>query len=410
MTRRRPCTERGSCSWRSAAIALIGLLLAGCSSKALPPLPHSVYVWQRVWEPALRQSVAETPAYATSLRVLAMQFGGGGIVTPGVEWDAVRAAGLPVTFVVRIDGASGVAPDQLDRFLSALRGLDDTRRAYGFGRFDLEIDHDCATARLDAYAELLARIRADGKYVDTLSITALPAWRDAPALDAVLRQVDASVLQVHAVSDPARGLFDGVQAQQWVADWARRSPEKPFLVALPAYGARLKLDRDGSVVAVESEQRLPARSAADREVHVDPREIAAWLDELRTRGYPNLAGIAWFRLPHDGDERAWARRTLRAVVTGRPLQAVLRVATTLRDNGAVDVSLHSDGTIDAALPRTLAIEGNCTAGDGVNGYRLTRGARWRFEHPDAEPLRAGDGRLVGWLRCADPARVRVTAQ
>lgn len=409
MTRHRPCTERGRAGRRRIAITLFGLLLAACSHDSPPPLQHSVYVWQRVWEPALRQSVSEAPTFATSLRVFALQFGGRDVVTPGVDWAAVRATGLPVTFVVRIDGASGIAADRLDGFLLALRGLDDTRRAYGFERFDLEIDHDCATARLAAYAGLLARIREDGN-VNTLSITALPAWRSAPALDAVLRQVDASVLQVHAVSDPARGLFDGAQAQRWVADWARRSATKPFLVALPAYGARLKLDQDGNVVAVESEQRLPARSAAAREVYVDPRELAAWLDELRRRGYRNLAGIVWFRLPHDGDERAWARRTLRAVVTGQPLQAVLRVATAQRDNGAVDVSLHSDGTVDALMPQALVVEGNCTAGDGANGYRLTRGTHWRFEHSAAEPLRAGSSRLIGWLRSADPSQVRVSAE
>lgn len=410
MTRLQPCTDRGRAGRRCAAIALLGLLLAACSRDAPPPLQHSVYVWQRVWETALRQSVSEAPTYATSLRVFALQWGGRDKVIPGVDWAAVRATGLPVTFVVRIDGAAGIAPDRLDEFLLALRSLDDTRRAYGFERFDLEIDHDCATARLQAYAGLLARIRAEGTYLNSLSMTALPAWRDAPALDAVLQQVDASVLQVHAVSDPARGLFDGAQAQRWVADWARRSATKPFLVALPAYGARLKLDGNGNVVAVESEQRLPARSAAAREVTVDPREIAAWLDELRRRGYPNLAGIAWFRLPHAGDERAWAARTLRAVVTGQPLQAALRISTTRRDNGAIDVSLHSDGAVDAPSPRGLTVEGNCTAGDGANGYRLMRGTRWRFEHSAPDPLRAGSGRLIGWLRCTDAAQVRVSAE
>ncbi|MBL8298279.1 MAG: DUF3142 domain-containing protein [Rhodanobacteraceae bacterium] len=404
MTRRRPCIERV----RGVLLVLTALLAApSAANLASPPLTHSVYVWQRVWDAALRQSIAESPTFATSLRVLALQFGSGRVVKPGIDWAALRATGLPVTLVARVDGAAALSPDEQDRFLAALRELAETAKAQGWDRFDLEIDHDCATAQLAAYAQLLARVRASIGSLDSLSITALPAWRAAPALSAVLAQTDASVLQVHAVSDPARGLFDGRQAQRWVAEWALRSGEKPFLVALPAYGARLKLDHQGALVAVESEQRLPARSASAREIHVDPREIAAWLGELRARGYPNLAGIAWFRLPHAADQRAWALRTLRAVITGQPLQSTLRVATPLRDNGAIDVSLHSDGSIDAEPPAALVVDGNCSAGDAANGYRLVRGTPWRFEHTASAPLRAGSGRVVGWLRCADPAQVRV---
>ncbi|HSX60526.1 MAG TPA: DUF3142 domain-containing protein [Tahibacter sp.] len=402
MTRRRRCTERLA----AIALASIAVLLGACAERAAPALPHSVYVWQRVWDPALRDAVAESKTFATSLRVLALQFGTGGATSPDIDWDALRAAGLPVTLVVRIEGAAAIGPDRLGAFLTALRERGEHLRRNGFARFDLEIDHDCATAQLDAYAALLARIRADVGGIDTLTITALPAWRDAPALDAVLAQVDASVLQVHAVDDPAQGLFDGATAQRRVAVWARRSGAKPFLVALPAYGARLKLDAGGAVVAVESEQRLPARSAVTREVRVDPREIEAWLRELRAQRHPNLAGVAWFRLPRDGDERAWALRTLRAVVKGQPLQPALRVVTQTGDTGVIDVWLHSEGTLDA--PRAaLAVDGRCTAGDGANGYRLMRGTAWRLEPDRDEPLRAGSTRLVGWLRCDGPAGVRV---
>lgn len=395
---------------RAWLVLLLALLVAACGG-APPPSPpptHSVYVWQRAWNDDLRAAVAETPMFANSLRVLALQrTPNREFVQPGIDREALAATRLPVIAVVRIDGETPLPGHRMDHLVSQLTALGQQWRAWGFGRFDLEIDHDCATAKLGDYARVLARIRQDVPDLGTLSITALPAWRDAAALDDVLARVDLSVLQVHAVRDPAQGLFDGASAQRWVADWSRRSGAKPFLVALPAYGAQLKLDLDGTVVAVESEQRLAGRSATTQELRVEPRAVATWITDVRARHYPNLAGFAWFRLPRDGDERSWALRTLRAVVTGQPLQAQQRISTRLRDNGAIDVFVHSDGTLDTALPRRLSVDGECTAADGVNGYRAMRGDRWHFERDDDTLLRAGSGRLIGWLRCADPARVQV---
>lgn len=387
-----------------AAIAL--LVATACSRTPPPPLPQAVYVWQRRWDAPLVDAVGKARGFANSLRVLALQIDGDRFVEAQVDWDAVHASGLPVTVVVRINGTR-------DPSAEWLVGLLETQaRAWaqrGGGYVDLEVDYDCGVARLERYAGLLRQIRGAIPAIRTLSITALPAWRDASALDGVLAAADLSVLQVHAVSRPDEGLFDGARARRWVADWARRSGRKPFLVALPAYGAQLKLDADGTVAAVESEQRLSRRSAATRELRVDPREIAAWIAQVRARRYPNLAGFAWFRLPREGDERSWALDTLRAVANGQALESRLRVHTAVAPNGAVDIAVQSEGTLDAPLPTRLVVEGDCTAGDGANGYRAVRGAGWRFERDDAALLRAGSGRYVGWLRCADPARISVRA-
>ncbi len=430
MNRRRPCTEARSARgdgalprpaarsgelrpalWRGAAVVLtlLAALLAGCG--APPRLPQGVYVWQRVWDPALSASVAATPAFASSLRVLALQLGPGEQrVEPEPDWDALRAAGLPVSLVVRIDGSRGDLATRLPQPQATLTALLDRWRGHGIAAASLEIDYDCATAQLAAYAQWLAPLRAALPAGTRLSITALPAWRAAAELDAVLAAVDMSVLQVHAVRSPAQGLFDAALARRWVADWSRRSAARPFLVALPAYGARLKLDEDGVVIAVESEQPLALRSADTRELVVDPQEVAALIAALEAQRYPNLAGFVWFRLPRDGDERAWSLRTLRAVAAARPLRAELRVALTPQPGGALDLSLHSDGTLDAPLPQQLHVYGDCGTGDGAGGYALRRdnGLVLQRQHNDTAVLRAGASRSLGWLRCADPAQVRVT--
>ncbi|WP_257386224.1 DUF3142 domain-containing protein [Tahibacter caeni] len=395
------------------SVLVAALLLAACGATASPPkLPHGVYVWQRVWNPPLETSVAATPQFAGSLRVLALQVGPGARrVEPEPNWELLRSTGLPVTVVVRIDGSHGDLAAQATPLQQAVLAQLDRWREHGIVAAGLEIDYDCATAQLVAYAQWLAQLRAQLPPATALSITALPAWREAAALDAVLAAVDQSVLQVHAVQNPAQGLFDAALARRWVDDWSRRSAMRPFLVALPAYGARLKLDEDGAVAAVESEQRLARRSAAARELAVDPRDVAALIAALEARRYPQLSGFVWFRLPHDGDERAWALRTLRAVIERAPLRADLRVAVTLQSNGALNLTLHSDGTVDAPVPSRLRVHGDCSAGDGINGFTVQRDPGISLVRGDtAAVLRAGTSRPVGWLRCADATAVRVTPE
>ncbi|MBN8742131.1 MAG: DUF3142 domain-containing protein [Xanthomonadaceae bacterium] len=433
MNRRRPCTEAVTTCGNGASplpavrpgelrpalrrnaaalfVAFLAALLAACG--AVPRLPQGVYVWQRVWDPALSAAVAATPAFGSSLRVLALQLGPGEQrVEPEPDWDALRWTGLPVTLVVRIDGSRGDLATRLPQPQQTLNALLDRWREHGIAPANLEIDYDCATAQLAAYAQWLAALRAGLPAGIRLSITALPAWRGAAELDGVLATVDLSVLQVHAVRSPAQGLFDATLARRWVADWSRRSGARPFLVALPAYGARLKLDGDGAVIAVESEQRLAQRSADTRELVVDPQEVAALIATLEAQRYANLAGFVWFRLPRDGDERAWSLRTLRAVATAQPLRAELRVAVTPQPGGALDLSVHSDGTLDAPLPWQLRVHGDCGVGDGANGYALLRenGLLLQRQRGDAPVLRAGTSRRIGWLRCVDPAAVRVTPE
>lgn len=394
-----------------SVLVAIAALPTACSSPPPPPLPHSLYIWQRLWDPPLIAAVGESRAFAASLRVLVLQVDRAGYVATSqdVDWEALKASGLPVTAVVRIDGS---LPDERLRERVPLLIDQELRRwrSEGHGGGTLEIDYDCATSKLADYARLLADVRANVLKTSTLSITALPAWRNAPELDAVLAQVDSSVLQVHAVRDPASGLFDPVLAAQWVADWSRRSANKPFLVALPAYGARLRLDLEGRIAAVESEQRLPQRSAGSRELKVDPREVATLIAQLSARAYPNLAGFAWFRLPREGDERAWSLRTLRAVIEGQPLQSHLRIALRAGTDGALDLVLHSDGNLDAPQPARLRIDGDCRAADGANGYTAVRGDALHFERTAEADLRAGASRRIGWLRCRDPAQVRVEAE
>ena len=384
-------------AWRRFVATLFACLLAACAGER-HVLPQQAYVWQRQWDAALVSALADSRDFVAGLRVLALQRDAQGRwIEPGPDLAALAADARGVVATVRMDGR--VAPGDDPANAARIAVLAQRWRDAGVALTGVEIDHDCATAQLDAYADWLRQLRAALPPATRLSITALPAWRAAPALARIVDAVDETVLQVHAVADPVRGLFDRPTARGWIADWARRSADKPFRVALPAYGAALKLDADGGVLAVESEQPLAASAHAVREIAVDPREVAALLRELEARPPPTLAGIVWFRLPRAGDRRAWPLATLRAVATAQPLRADLRFALRA-SGGAYDVVATNAGVLDADLPATLRVAAACTVGDGVAGYRYEQGPRVQFFRRDTHAtLRAGSERVLGWLRC-----------
>jgi hypothetical protein len=233
----------------------------------------------------------------------------------------------------------------------------------------------------------------------TLSITALPAWLESPVLDAVLAETDEAVLQVHAVQNPAAGLFEPAQAERWVRAFAARTTH-PFRIAVPAYGARVGFDAEGRAVGVESETPRVVGGARQEELRVSPQQVARLLTTVMQTPPPHLIGIVWFRLPLPEDRRAWSLATLRAVIAGRSLDARIEV-TQRRSGSTVDLSLHNRGDIDASLPSQILVQAhNCRAADALRSYSIEQvAAGWRFVRTEDEVLKAGAERAVGWVNC-----------
>jgi hypothetical protein len=391
-----------------AADRLVVLLvvLAGCALQGAAPaptvaLPHDAYVWQRRWTPAVEEAVSQSAAHVRRWRVLGAEMSGGGELV-AVQADRRALGRMPVVLVVRIN-------DQIPRWdheraVTETVALVERWRDGGATLAGLEIDHDCGTARLGDYADFLARVRRAVSPDLELSITALPAWLASSRLDAVLAQVDETVLQVHAVVNPRQGLFDRAQAAAWVRRWGRVSPT-PFRVALPTYGSRVTWDRAGRVTAVESEMPRYANLAPGRELVVRPLEVARFIDEVRRSSVPNLAGFAWFRVPTAGDRRAWTLATWHAVMAGHAIPPVMRAATTRGEvPGLFDVHIVNEGPIDDVVPRRVWVDDDarCEAADGVAPYTAARGADGVITFSLQAPLllAAGERRPVGWVRCA----------
>lgn len=374
-------------------------LLAGCAGKPVS-LSNDAYIWQRQWTPALVEAVAGDEPSLRAWRVLAAEMDGQGqwrVFRP--DWRTLAASKKPVIAVVRIEGQLR----QWDEtsLLADVQAVLVQWRAQGLSFAGIEIDHDCATSQLPQYAHFLQALRPALSHHERLSVTALPTWLDSSDLNAVLAQADEAVLQVHAVQSPRAGLFNPDRARAWLTDFAKHT-NKPWRVAMPAYGTRVSWDDQGRVSAIESERPTLIGGDGASELIVDPRIMQTFVSTLETDAPRGLAGIVWFRLPTSDDERAWSEASWHAVLARVPLQAKLELmAADTNDPKRYDVRLRNAGSADLPLPALLRIEGACTAADGIRGYRLQNsGAGLYLERSSTGVLRSGRQLTVGWLRCA----------
>lgn len=378
-------------------VMLAAVLLNGCEQSDAPPLDQQLYVWQRQWTPAHDAALRDSRTDFSTLRVLALQaFPQSGWSRARIDPALLKRDGRPLIAVVRLDGQlNGLDRDEVTAQIQQV--LNDWQ-GQGLTLSGVEIDHDAGNARLPAYREFLTHLRGVLPASLPLSITALPAWLDSSELPALLATVDSSVLQVHAVSDPRRGLFDPDQTRQWARAWSRNT-SKPFYLALPAYGVAL-LPGAGGAPVVESEVPIE-RGGERRELLADPQQLSKLGAELRADPPAHLAGLIWFRLPLANDRRAWSLTTLGAVARGDTLDSHVGLKLSAQD-GLYDISLSNQGNLDSAWPErlTLAVQG-CEGADALAGYALQqRPDLLTFTRLRDGRIPAGGQRAIGWARCA----------
>lgn len=384
-----------------AALILPVMLIAGCCLHALfsSPKPihldQQVYIWQRVWTPQHQTALKQSHSLFSALRVLGLQIHPQeGIRTIAVNTTLLKQDGRPVWLVVRLDG-------QLARLNQPLiiKQVQRTIDAWTKAEIPLtgiEIDYDAPTAKLAAYLQFMHALRKSLPEKLTLSITALPTWLESPLLPTLLHTADTSVLQVHNVQSPDKGLFDSPLAQRWLREYAGKT-KHPFFIALPAYGSALTRDN-----RVESEAPL-SYAEEMQELSVAPRTLADFIQQLENNPPKGLRGIVWFRLPLAGDRRAWSMTTLEAVIHHQPLAPRWSVIIKpTQDAKLFDLAIKNSGEIDAPLPQQIALpNADCEFTDGANHYRseLTQDAL-RFTRISSQQLRAGESSPLGWVRCA----------
>lgn len=383
---------------RLTALLMTLALLNGCERKDAPPLDQQLYVWQRQWTADHESALSESRSDFSTLRVLALQaFPKAGWNRARIDPALLKSDGRLLIAVIRLDGQLK-ALDQSD-ITTQIQQLIGEWQVQGLNLAGVEIDHDAGNARLPAYREFLSNLRAVLPPTIPLSITALPAWLDSPELPALLSTVDSSVLQVHAVTDPRRGLFDPDQARRWAKAWSR-STVKPFYLALPAYGVALLPSANGAPI-VESEVSIEL-DGERRELMADPQQLSLLSTQLQADPPARLAGLIWFRLPLANDRRAWSLTTLRAVARGDVLTSQLKVSLSTQ-HGLYDISLRNEGNLDNAWPDRLTLTAHgCEGADALAGYTLQQEADLlTFIRQREGRIAAGGQRAIGWARCAN---------
>jgi Protein of unknown function (DUF3142) len=342
-------------------------VVTACSSNA-QPLGQDAYVWQRNWTPSVSAAVATAPAAIGGLRVLVAESADAPLTILPVDLRALADAHRPVTLVVRIDGSRPVGGLSLAPVIAAAEQW----KAAGVTVAGIEIDHDCATARLPDYAAwLIAHRPARLRY----SITALPTWAGSPVLRDVAAAVDEIVVQVHAVRAPA--IFEPARARSDLAAFSAAVPTARLRVALPTYRARVN----------------------GRLIEVEPEDVVAFVDQLARSPIANLEGIVWFRLPVIGDDTTWTGDAFAAVIENRTRgPSDVRVALRSRGNDLYDI-VATNPTAGAVEFPALRLDGDLVDAELVAGYS-EHGSR-RFKPPHRR-LAAGHTQDIGWVRGKAP--------
>ncbi len=384
-------------------LCVVGLSASTLSSRAVDdPLPHDAYIWQRLWTPGVIAAAQQSADVVRTWRVLLAESDRSGRwTTVAVPWSEIVATGRPIVAVIRIDGRLDEA-----RMSAMVEHVASTVEKVPGRLAGVEIDYDCPTSKLPTYSRFLSALRSRLAPALALSITALPTWMGSPHLDRLAADLTEVVLQVHAVDDPRRGLFDPARAERWVREFGRRIG-KPFRVALPAYDVRVTWQADGRLASVEGEMPLLAGTAEGEVLGAAPEAILGFLRSLDRSVPEGLVGVVWFRLPTDADARSWSTDTWRAVVAGQLPSARLSAGLVPTDTPDLwTVTLSNDGLVDAVLPRQVRLDAACAMADGANGFRLKRreGESLALEATGGGRLRAHRSRVVGWARCVEPGR------
>ncbi len=407
--------------WRIAFRVVIGLSLAGFAGcgrapRAQGPFPQEAYVWQRIWDSNVVAAVdvANRAAGFHRLVVLgaeiAWQDGVPRVVRVPFSAAPFLPPSHPAGLALRVGPFAGPfrPTDETARLVRATaRDLLHGARRQGFEPSELQLDFDCATARLEGYRVWLEALRGDVAPVP-LVFTALPAWLEARSFAPLARAADGFVLQVHSLARPRDGeatfqLCDPQSARRAVELAGRAGV--PFRVALPTYGYLAAFDPEGRFLGASAEGYPAGRPPGTtwRELAADPVAMAGLVRNWQADRPATLRGLIWYRLPVPGDRLNWRLRTLETVMSGRIPAPELAIVSRSPEPLLTEIELRNQGTADHTGPvfvRVTWAGAHLVGHDGIRGFTSLGGV-----HPDEIlftnaicRLPAGDAVIIGWVR------------
>ncbi len=406
-------TALGALAWR-----------AGHSGgpRASGPLGSQCYVWQRTWDDAVIAAVAGLPDSISGLAPLCAEIswdaaGQSSVARPALNFEALRASRHPVSAVLRI-GPRDPSPDAQATVCSIAKECVLQMRVGGIEPCELQVDFDCAAARLGGYRAWLAALRYALRPIP-VHPTVLPSWLARREFAALARESGAFILQVHAtekprVNAPETALCEAANARKWTELAGRIGV--PFRVALPTYTYRVAFDPAGVLLAIEAEGQPHAwpRGTVLRAFRPDAVQMAKLVNDWTGDRPATLTGLLWYRLPVSTDTMNWRWPTLAAVMQGRTPGSDLRV----EQSGAqpTDITLMNAGEAEAPYPARVLVTcaSEIDAADAVGGYRAEiSGNAVVFERSEEiSPARILPGRRhpIGWVHAKSQIQISILNQ
>lgn len=378
-------------------------------------LPAEVYVWQRAWTPSVRTALTGHATNFNQIVGLRAEIVWQKNRTPQlakaqVNFATLRSLTVPVGLALRIGSYPGpFTNDAVGNFIAdTARWIVDDARTNGLTLSELQIDFDCATAKLDGYRVWLEAIQ-ERVAPTPVTITALPSWLRSRAFQRLAVHATNYVLQVHSVTRP-----QSISAPFALCDpaIARRAVERagrigvPFRVALPTYGYTLAFDATEKFIGLSAEGPRPnwPADARLRDVNSDPLAMAGLVQDWTANRPAALRGLIWFRLPINDDNFNWRWPTFSAILDGRqPVEQFNSRAQRVQTN-LVELALTNDGELDVQVPLTITVRwtgARLIAGDAQRGFALAeRRPTTATFVSKGQPtrLRAGEQLTLGWLR------------
>ena len=407
-----------------AVLAVVICLWGGAASAGTSSMTQDAYVWQRVWNQPVRESVMRHSADFETMVVLAAE----------VSWqkkqpqvihvplDVAALAHKRLGLALRINPYPGSTSEQAAAaaFLADLAAaLVAEAKTNGLNPCELQLDFDCAESKLEGYRVWVQAIRRKIAPVP-LTITVLPCWLNQKDMfRKLVAATDGYVLQVHSLEPPK-----DTQSSFTLCDpaAAKRAVERagefdvPFRVALPTYGYVIAFDQRGKFVGLSAEgpRRSWAKDIQLRETRANPGELAelvrSWMDNPPVL----MRGIIWYRLPVLDDALNWRWPTLAAVMAGRSPREHVRVSVKKPMPELLEISLENDGELDVTSRFRVGLSWHdvrLVAGDGLRGFSLTDDERFGAHlQNDRQPLRvpAGETKNIGWIRLSGGSEVQNT--
>ena len=393
-----------------------------------PVLAQSAYVWQRAWTEPVRQALREHGSSLATLLALKAEVswksGRPQALRLPVDYAVLAKTKRPFGLVIRIGPFAGpfTTDSPITRWLGDLaQSVLDEAKASNAAPSELQLDFDCAEAKLEGYRVWVEALRTRIAPMP-LTITALPAWLKQSAFARLVGATDGYVLQVHSLDRPR-----DIDAPFILCDpaAARRAVESagefgvPFRVALPTYGYQVAFDASGRFVGLSAEgpaRAWPMDEVRVREVRSDPVEIARLVQFWTTNHPAALRGIIWYRFPTSDDILNWRWPTLGAMVALRSPHLSVRAESRRVEAGLVEISLVNNGELD--FSSRLAVEARWSreggarliAADGLRGFETVdeSASTLRIQNQSRNfRLPAGDRQVIGWLRFNQEREVQV---